>query len=96
MLSSNKFLSCNYVICKLRKEKLSISLTIIMIKNNLKNYRIYKGLTQDELASILNISRTYLSKIESNMYCPRPKLMEEICLYFDVKLYQMFYIENKD
>ncbi len=37
-----------------------------MIKNRLKDFRIERGLSQEELAEKSGISRTTLSKIENN------------------------------
>lgn len=35
-----------------------------ILKNNIKYYRVQKGLTQEKLSEMTNISKDYLSEIE--------------------------------
>jgi len=67
-----------------------------MIKNNIAKYRELKGLDQEELASHLHVTRTYLSKIENQKYTVSAKLMEFVCDYFGVSLGQLFYIDKEE
>lgn len=65
------------------------------IKNNIKNYREQKGITQEELAEKLGIIRTYLSKLENQKFSPGPELMAKICSFFGTSLGDMFYISKE-
>lgn len=49
-------------------------------------------MNQDELAEILGVTRTYLSKLENQRFSPGPGLMLKICLYFGKELGEVFYI----
>lgn len=66
------------------------------IKNRLQNYRVFKGLTQKQLATELNICVSLVRNIEINMYYPKYPIRSKICVFFNVSHPQMFYKENKD
>lgn len=63
-----------------------------MIHNKIKYYREIQKINQEEMAVALDITRTYLSKLENNKYPPSPQLMEDICIFFNKSLGEMFYI----
>lgn len=68
------------------------------IRNNLKKYRVWKGITQKNLSEKLKISNNTIQKIENHNYFPNYKIRSKICKYFDVKPDQMFipsYEKNK-
>lgn len=46
--------------------------------NNLASYRAGLGLTQEQMAERLHVSRAHLSKLESGAACPSRKLMLRI------------------
>lgn len=58
--------------------------------NNLKSLRERIGLTQENLASILNIDRKTYSHYENEDYIIPIKHLNTICNYFDVSLDYMF------
>lgn len=64
-------------------------------KNNVKKYRILKGIKQKDLAKEIGCSVSHLRHIENNKCCPRIILRLAIANFFEVSHYQMFYIENK-
>jgi DNA-binding XRE family transcriptional regulator len=63
------------------------------IKNNLKKYRTWKNLTQQELADKLGISVSILRLIELNNHIPKWYTRMKIYEYFGVSENQMFYRE---
>jgi DNA-binding XRE family transcriptional regulator len=63
------------------------------IKNNLKKYRQWKFITQEDLADELNISTTQLRMIETENHYPKYQVRSKICNYFGVSQEQMFYEE---
>lgn len=64
----------------------------IPVKNNIQKLRKARGITQDELAEILGVTRTYLSKLENQKFSPGPGLILKVCLYFCKELGEVFYI----
>lgn len=55
-------------------------------QDKLKKLRIDKGITQEELASAIFVSRTLISKYESGSVYPTKENAEKLALYFNVKL----------
>ncbi len=68
----------------------------IPIKNNIKKLRESRGLNQDDLAKVLGVARTYLSKLENQRFSPGPGLMQKVCLFFGKELEEVFYIAGGD
>ena len=66
-----------------------------IIKNNLKKYRIWKGLRQVDLAKELNLSIAQIRYIENKNKYQRYQVRHKICEYFGVNQDQMFYIEKQ-
>ena len=64
------------------------------INNNLKNYRIWKGITQKKLAIELGISVIHLLKIENHSKYPKYQIRAKLCKYFNISQDQMFYIDK--
>jgi putative transcriptional regulator len=65
----------------------------VLIKNNIQKYREDNGINQQQMASELEIDRTYLSKLENQKFSPGTGLMAKICKYFNKQLGEVFYIE---
>jgi putative transcriptional regulator len=66
------------------------------MKNNLKTLRQEKNLSQDELASILEVSRQTINSIETGKFDPSLKLVIKITRFFKAELESIFiYIEAK-
>lgn len=63
------------------------------IRNNIQKYRKFNNLTQKQLAHELNLTRTYLSKLENEKFAPSPELMMKICRFFNVQLGDIFFID---
>lgn len=66
----------------------------IPVKNNIQKFRQAKGITQDELAEKLEVSRAYLCKMENQRFSPGPGLMLRVCTYFSMELGEVFYVSG--
>lgn len=64
--------------------------------NKLKVYRKEKGLTQEQLARLLRVSRQTIISIESNRYIPSTLLALKIANYFNLIVEELFLLEKKD
>ena len=64
------------------------------MKNNLKALRQDKKISQDELASILKVSRQTINSIETGQFDPSLKLVIKMTRYFNVELEQIFIFEE--
>ena len=66
------------------------------LKNNLKHYRFNNDqLTQDSLAQKLQVSRQTVNAIENGKFNPSVKLALQIADYFECKVEDIFYLEEK-
>ncbi|MEK7224204.1 MAG: helix-turn-helix transcriptional regulator [Bacteroidota bacterium] len=66
------------------------------MKNNVKELRGEKGMTQSELADELGVSRQTIFAIETSMYVPSTVLALKIAKIFKKKVEDIFELENKD
>lgn len=66
------------------------------MKNNVKIVRKSKGLTQEELAKLLGVSRQTVISIESSRYIPSTVLSLKISKFLDKKVEELFELENSD
>ena len=66
------------------------------MKNNLDKLRKLKGLTQEEFAKELKVSRQTVSAIENGKYNPSLDLAFEIALYFNKTIEEIFIYEKEE
>ena len=64
------------------------------MKNNLKELRQKENISQDDLASILKVSRQTINSIETGKFDPSLKLVIKMTRYFNVELEQIFIFEE--
>lgn len=64
----------------------------IEIGRQIKNLRIEKGVTQEELANYLGISYQAVSKWENNVTAPDIELLPKLSIYFGVTIDELFVI----
>jgi len=64
------------------------------LKNNLKALRQEQSLTQEELASILGVSRQTINSIETGKFDPSLKLVIKIARFFKTELESIFIFEE--
>lgn len=67
------------------------------MKNRLEEIRKSNGITQEELASILEVSRQTIGSLENGRYNPSIILAFKISMYFGLTIEDIFiYEEEKD
>lgn len=65
------------------------------LKNKLDELRKLNGLTQEEFAKELRVSRQTISAIENGKYNPSLDLAFEIALYFNMTIEEVFTYEKE-
>lgn len=63
----------------------------LILKNCLKEARAERGLSQQELASMVGVSRNTISSIETGQFNPTAKLALILCIALDKKFEELFY-----
>lgn len=63
----------------------------LVLKNNLKEIRSEKKISQSDLAKLVGVSRNTISSIETGQYCPTAKLALILCTALDKKFEDVFY-----
>jgi len=67
------------------------------VKNKLQEIRKAKGITQEELANTLEVSRQTVGSLENGRYNPSIILAFKIARFFDVSIEEVFiYEEDKN
>lgn len=66
-----------------------------MLSNNLLMFRINKGVTQEELAKAIGITRQTVIAIEKGNYTPSVLLAIKISRYFNVRVEELFMLINE-
>lgn len=65
----------------------------LILKNNLKQVRAEKNLSQAQLASLVGVSRNTISSIETGQFNPTAKLALILCIALDKKFEELFYFD---
>lgn len=65
----------------------------LILKNNLKQARTERGMSQTELAKIVGVSRNTISSIETGSFNPTAKLALILCIALDKKFEELFYFD---
>lgn len=63
----------------------------LILKNNLKEIRAEKGISQGKLAEMVGVSRNTITSIETGQFSPTAKLALIICVALDKKFEEVFY-----
>ncbi|MBO4412522.1 MAG: helix-turn-helix transcriptional regulator [Clostridia bacterium] len=63
----------------------------IVLKNNIKNFRQEKNISQEELAKIVGTTRQTIISIEKGNYHPSAKLALLICFALNKTFEEVFY-----
>ncbi len=63
----------------------------LILKNNLKEARSEKGLSQQQLSDMVGVSRNTISSIETGQFNPTAKLALILCIALDKKFEDLFY-----
>ncbi|MDC1317327.1 helix-turn-helix transcriptional regulator [Flavobacteriaceae bacterium] len=67
----------------------------MILKNNLKEVRQNKGLTQEELGAIVGVSRQTIISIERYRYKPTLELAMKLAEKLNIKIEKLFYFEQE-
>ena len=65
----------------------------LILKNRLKEARTEQNLSQQELASMVGVSRNTISSIETGQFNPTAKLALILCIALDMKFEDLFYFD---
>lgn len=63
----------------------------LVLKNNLKQARAEKKLSQAQLAELVGVSRNTISSIETGQFSPTAKLALILCIALDKTFEELFY-----
>lgn len=66
------------------------------MKNRLEEIRKENGITQEELASILEVSRQTIGSLENGRYNPSILLAFKIARYFNLTIEDIFIYEEEE
>ncbi|MCR4761326.1 MAG: helix-turn-helix transcriptional regulator [Oscillospiraceae bacterium] len=65
----------------------------LVLKNRLKEARSARGLSQEQLARIVGVSRNTISSLETGQFQPTAKLALILCIALDMKFEDLFYFD---
>ncbi|MCR5528131.1 MAG: helix-turn-helix transcriptional regulator [Saccharofermentans sp.] len=65
----------------------------LILRNHLKEIRNEAGLSQQQLADMIGVSRNTISSIETGQFNPTAKLALIICIALDKKFEEIFYFD---
>ena len=63
----------------------------LKLKNNLRQARAEKKLSQTQLAEMVGVSRNTISSIETGQFTPTAKLALVLCIALEKKFEELFY-----
>ena len=63
----------------------------LKLKNNLKKFRVEKGMSQQKLADLIGVSRNTISSIETGQFNPTAKLALVLCIALEKNFEDLFY-----
>lgn len=66
------------------------------MKNNIKVERAIKGITQEDLAHKISVSRQTINAMEAGKYVPSTVLALKIAKYFGKRVEDIFTLEKND
>lgn len=64
------------------------------MNNNIKSKRKELGLTQENLAKLLSVTRQTINAIENNKYNPTLELAMKMAKLLNVKVEELFFLES--
>ena len=86
-----RFLLC-YTLCKVNFTLKGSEL----LKNRLEEIRKQRGIRQEDLASVLEVSRQTIGSLENGRYNPSIILAFKIARYFDMRIEDIFIYEEEE
>ena len=67
----------------------------LRLKNNIREVRTEKKLSQSALAEMVGVSRNTISSIETGQFNPTAKLALVLCIALDKKFEELFYFDER-
>ncbi|PDY13425.1 transcriptional regulator [Bacillus cereus] len=67
---------------------------VYLIQNKVKQFRVVRDITQEQLASSVQITRQSLIAIEKNKYNPSLELALNLCEFFNCKVEDLFQLDK--
>lgn len=64
------------------------------MKNRLEELRKERGIKQEDLASVLEVSRQTIGSLENGRYNPSIRLAFKIARYFEMRIEEIFIYEE--
>jgi len=68
----------------------------MLLGENIKKFREYKGLTQVQLAERIGVQQSYIAKLEKAVKSPTIMMVKAISKELDCKLEDLIYEDNQD
>jgi putative transcriptional regulator len=65
----------------------------LILRNNIKEARSEKDLSQAQLAELVGVSRNTISSIETGQFNPTAKLALILCIALEKKFEELFYFD---
>ncbi len=65
------------------------------LSNRLKEYRLEKNITQEELAEAIDVSRQTIIAMEKGNYIPSLLLAMQLAKFFKVRVEELFVLQSK-
>jgi putative transcriptional regulator len=66
----------------------------LKLQNKLREARNEKGMSQEDLAKLVGVSRNTISSIETGQFCPTAKLALVLCVALDKKFEDLFFFAD--
>ncbi|WP_024594263.1 MULTISPECIES: helix-turn-helix transcriptional regulator [unclassified Pseudoalteromonas] len=66
------------------------------MQNNIAKYRKEAGLSQQELADAINVSRKTISTVETNRFTPSVIIALKIAKHFNISVESLFVLDEND
>jgi len=66
------------------------------MKNNIRVERAINGLTQEELANKVSVSRQTINAMEANKYVPSTVLALKIARLFNKRVEEIFFLDKEE
>lgn len=67
----------------------------LILKNNIREVRTEKKLSQSALAEMVGVSRNTISSIETGQFNPTAKLALVLCIALDKRFEELFYFDEQ-
>lgn len=62
-----------------------------LVGSNIRRFRNYAEMSQDNLAEELEVSKNYISMMETGVKFPSAETLVRLCNVFDIECYELFY-----